>query len=171
MPDLPVPMSPEDKRAELREKIEAAEARNEARTLAELARDARDEATGFVKAHPFASVAGALAVGAVIAAILPGPGRRLRQKVTGRGAELAGVVAELGVAYGLQMLEKASEAARDGQDKLEDLGDSIGDGARRVRREAGYMASGASEAARILRREASKKASRAVRDLKTRVTH
>lgn len=175
MPDdarpIATPMTPEEKRAELRGKIEAAEARNEQRSFADQARAVQEGATDFVKAHPLATLAGALAVGAVIAAIVPGPGRRLRKKAAKRGSALAGMLTELGIAYGTQLLESAGEAARSGHDRLEDLSDTIGDSARSARREADYLASGASDTARILKRKVGKKASRAARKLHQRLTH
>lgn len=164
-------MTPEEKRAELREKIEAAEARNEQRTLADQAKAAQQTATDFVKAHPLATVAGALAIGATIAVIVPGPGPRLRKKATKRGSALAGALAEFGIAYGAQLLESANQAARLGQDRLEDIGDSIGDSARNARREAGYLAGEASDTARVLKREVGKKANRIARKVQTRLTH
>ncbi|MGI9374616.1 MAG: hypothetical protein ACR2PC_00770 [Tsuneonella suprasediminis] len=170
LPSAPA-MTPEEKRAELREKIEAAEARNEQRTLADQAKAAQQTATDFVKAHPLATVAGALAIGATIAAIVPGPGRRLRKKATRRGSALAGALAELGIAYGAQLLDSANQAARVGQDRLEDIGDSIGDSARSVRREAGYLAGEVSDTARILKRKGSKKANRIARKVHERLNH
>lgn len=164
-------MTPEEKRAELREKIEAAEQRNKARSFGDYAREARDEATAFVKEHPLATVAGGLALGAVIAALVPGPGRRLRKKATKRGAVLAGVIAELGATYGSQFLESASRAARAGQDRLGDLGDTIGDTARHLGRDAGSVAGDASDSARSVGREIGRKATRTVRDLRSRMSH
>lgn len=170
LPTAPA-MTPEEKRAELREKIEAAEARNEQRTLADQAKAAQQTATDFVKAHPLATVAGALAVGATIAAIVPGPGRRLRKKAAKRGSALASALAELGIAYGAQLLDNATQAAHIGQDRLEDIGDTIGDNARSARREAGYLAGEASDTARVLKREASKKANRIARKVHERLTN
>lgn len=164
-------MTTDDKRREMRGKIEAGERRNAERGVADYAREARDSATAFVKEHPFATVAGGLAIGAIIAAMIPGPGRRLRKKATARGSALAAMIAELGIAYGAGLLDNLGEAARSGQDKLVDLGDSLGDTAHDVRREAGSLAGSAGDTARKLTREAGEKAGRSIRDLRARMSH
>jgi hypothetical protein len=164
-------MTDKEKREQLREKIEAGERRNAERGISDYARNARDNATSFVKEHPFATVAGGLAFGVIIASIVPGPGRRLRKRATARGTALAAMISELGMAYGASLLDNLGDAARTGQDKLEDFGDTLGDTARGLRREAGYLAGGASESARALSREAGKKAGRSIRDLRARMSH
>lgn len=164
----------DQKREELREKIAAGEARQAERSLGDYARDARENATGFVREHPIAMVGAALAVGVVLAAIIPGPGRRLSQrvgkKVGSRATSLAAIAAELGIAYGSSLMGAASSAARTGQDKLEDIGDSLGDSARAVRRETTHRVAVAGDGASTLRRNTAKKAGRALRDLKSRVS-
>ena len=86
-------MATNDKRAELKSKVDAAQKRNQEReqqrTLGDYARDARDEATSFIKEHPITTIAGGIAVGVLVASVVPGPGRRLRKKATRRGAVLA----------------------------------------------------------------------------------
>lgn len=164
-------MTTDHKRTELRGKIEAGERRNADRGLGDYAREARDSATTFVKQHPFATVAGGLAIGAIIAAMVPGPGRRLRKKATARGSALAAMLTELGVAYGAGLLDNLGDAARSGQDKLVDLGDSLGDTARGLRRDAGDLAGNAGDGARKLSREAGEKAGRSIRDLRARMSH
>lgn len=160
-------MTTTQKRTELKNKIDAAEKRNQDRSFGEYARDARDGATTFVKEHPITTLAGAAAVGILIASIVPGPGRRLRKQATKRGAVLAGVLADLAITYGTQALEGAGSAARAGQDKLGDLGDAIGDGARSLRRGAGGLA----DETGSLTREAGKRATRTLRDLRSRMSN
>lgn len=164
-------MTNTEKREELREKIEAGERRNAERGLSDYARDARDSATSFVKEHPFATVAGGLAIGVIIAAMVPGPGRRLRKQATARGTALAAMLTELGMAYGSSLLDSLGDAARTGQDKLEEFGESLGDTARGLRRDAGHLAADAGESARALRRDAGEKAGRSIRDLRARMSH
>lgn len=164
-------MTADQKRENLREKIEAAERRNDERTAADYAIEARDRATAFVKDHPIATIAGGVALGVIVASLVPGPGRRMRKKATAKGSALAAMLTELGIAYGTSMLDNIGDAARSGQDRLEDLGDSMGDTARSIRREAGHLASGAGDNARALRREAGKKAGRSIRDLRARMSH
>ena len=156
-------MADPKKRAELKNKIETAEKRQQKRqerSFGDYARDARDGATSFVKEHPLTTLAGALAVGVVIASVVPGPGRRLRKQATRRGAVLAGVLADLAVTYGSQALEGAGKAASAGQNRLGDLGETLADSARSLRREAGDLAG-----------DAGKRASRGFRDLRSRMSH
>ncbi|MGB3379772.1 MAG: hypothetical protein WBH10_00435 [Allopontixanthobacter sediminis] len=164
----------EQRRKELREKIGASEARLEERSLGDYAREARDTATGFVREHPIATVGAALALGVVLAAIIPGPGRRLTKRVgyqvSDRATALAAIAAEMGIAYGSSLMGAASSAARTGQDKLEDLGDSLGDSARNVRREASHRAAKASDSAASLKRNVGRKAGRAARDIRARIS-
>jgi ElaB/YqjD/DUF883 family membrane-anchored ribosome-binding protein len=168
-------MANNDKRAELKSKVDAAQKRNEERerqrTLGDYAREARDDATSFIKEHPITTIAGGIALGVLVASIVPGPGRRLRKQATRRGAVLAGALADLAVTYGSQALDGAGKAARSGQSRLGDIGealsDAISDGARSLRREAGD----ASDSAESLTRTAGKRASRKLRDLRSRMSN
>ena len=168
------PPEGELKREQLRKKIETAEARHAERSMGDYAREARGSATGFVREHPFATVGAALAAGVVLAAIIPGPGRRLSQRVGknvgARASAFAAIASELGLTYGTSLMNSASDAARTGQDKLEDLGDTFGDSARSARREASHRAARAADSATSLKRDVSKKAGRAVRGLRSRIS-
>ena len=164
-------MADKEKRDELKNRIEAGQQRHANRTVGDYARDARDSATAFVKEHPIATVAGGVAIGVVVASLVPGPGRRLRKKATKRGSALAAVVAELGLAYGTSLLDNIGSAARTGGDRIEDLGDAIGDSARDLRRQASLQGSAAGEAARRLTRDVGKSTGRKVRDLRARMAH
>lgn len=159
-----------EKREELREKIEAAEVRNEERGLAEMAREAAETATDFAKKHPLATVAGAVGVGLLIGAMTR-PGRRL----TRRGGALAAIAADAALAYGLEAFDRigtaTSAAARAGADGLEDLGDSVGSAARSFRRDAAYRADVAGDTVRATSRRAGRKASRSLRNLRSRLPH
>ncbi|MEP2235292.1 MAG: hypothetical protein ABJM58_04865 [Alteripontixanthobacter sp.] len=155
------------RRDELREKIEAAEARNEERSLADYAREAQETATGFVKDHPLTTIFGVAALGLIIGALTP-PGRRMVSRAGHRASGLAAMAAELGIAYGTGMLDAAGDAARTGQDHLEDLGDDIGRKARGFRRGAGLTAANTGDDIRTLTRRASRKTGRTIRDLKAR---
>lgn len=166
---------PEDrKRKDLRDKIAAGESRQAERSLGDYARDARENATGFVREHPIAMVGAALAIGVVLAAIIPGPGRRLSQRVGktvgSRTSSLATMAAELGIAYAASMMNAAGSAAQTGHDKLEGLSDSIGDSARAVRSETARRVAAASDSASSLKRNTAKKAGRALRDLRGRIS-
>lgn len=164
----------DEKREVLRDKIVAAKERLAERSLTDYARDARDNATGFVREHPIGTVGAALALGVVLAAIIPGPGQRLRKKVTkqvsNRASPLAAMAAEMGLAYASGFLDIAGSAARTGQDKLEDIGDSIGDTTRKVRRETKHRVSKATDDAASLTRKVKKTAGRAARDARARIS-
>lgn len=159
-------MTDKDKREQLRQKIAAGEKRNADRSLADRARDAADSATEFVKANPIKSVAGVALVALLIGAMTR-PGRRLGRKT---GA-MAAVATDAAIAYGLSLLDAAGDAARAGQDKLEDFGDSVGTTARGLRRKASYQADATSDAARTAARRTGRKAGRSIRDLRARLTH
>lgn len=150
------------KREELKSKIEAAEQRNADRSFTDYAKDAADGASSFVKEHPLTTLAGGLALGVLIAAIVPGPGRRLRKKATARSAVLAGALADLALAYGAKALEGAEDVAKAGQERIGDLGEAIGDTARDLTRSATESASRAIDGA-------SKTANRAIGSARTRL--
>lgn len=159
--------SSDAKRSELKGKVAAAQKRNQNRTLGDYARDAGSTATSFVKEHPITTVVGGVALGVLVASILPGPGRRLRKKASAKSAMLAGALADLALTYGTQMLEGAEKAANASGRKLGDLGGAIGDGARSAGRGASFAAESAGDTAR----EFGKAAVRTLRDLRARVTH
>ncbi|GGD92372.1 hypothetical protein GCM10011515_10110 [Tsuneonella deserti] len=164
-------MSSNDKRDELKSKVDAAQKRNQQRTLGDYAREAGEGASSFVKERPLTTILGGVAVGVLIASLVPGPGRRLRKKATKRGAALAAVIADLAVTYGSRAMENAGDAARSGQSRLSDLGETLSEvlseGARNVRREAGDV----SEATEKFTRHAGKRASRTLRNLRSRMSN
>ena len=159
-------MTADEKRAELREKIEAGEKRHEERALADRAKDAAETATDFVKQHPFATLGGAIAVGLIIGAMTK-PGRRVAR----RGGVLASLAADAALAYGMHAIDRAGDLARDGQDKLEDFGDSVVSTARSARRDTAYMAGKAADRTSSAAKTASRRASRTMRNLRSRITH
>lgn len=163
-------MTSDEKRDELRARIEAAEARNEERTIGDYAREATEKATDFVKEHPFATLAGVAALGLAIGAMTR-PGRRVGRQAGRRASAFATYATELGMAYAMGLLDSAGDAARTGKDALEDLGDSVGDSARSLKREAAHRAGDTSDAAKRLTREIGKKAGRSMRNLRSRATH
>ena len=153
-------MTTEEKRQELRERIAAGEQRNEDRKeFADYAREARDNAVGFAKEHPFATVAGGVVLGLLIGALTP-KGRRLGR----RAGTLATALAEAGLVY-------ATDAAITGKDRLEDLGDGIASGARSARRDFTYQAGNATDGLRSFGRSLTKRSSRAARDVRRNLTH
>ena len=99
-------MTTEDKHVELRERIAAGERRNEGRReLVQYAREATENAAGFVKEHPVATVVGGIAVGLAVGA-LTSRGRKMGAKA-GRGAGLLATAAtELGMLYATRLMER-----------------------------------------------------------------
>ena len=164
------PQTDEERREALRQRIEASERRNADRSFADQAKEVLDTATDFAKKHPLTVVGGAIGVGLLIGAMTR-PGRRLGRR-TGAMAAMAGDTV-LGYALGLvDRAETAGAAAlRSSSDAFEDLGDSVGSTARRLRRDAAYRADVTSDALASSRRRASRKASRGLRGLKSRITN
>lgn len=152
-------MTEDQKRDRLRERIDAAEARKAARTVADHARDAATTATDFVKRHPLATVAGVAAVGLAIGA-LTRPGRKAGKKAGKRASAFASYATELGLAYATGLLDKAGDVARTGQDKLGELGGVAAD-----------RGGDAADTARRLTRQLSAKASQSVKNVRSRLPH
>lgn len=159
-------LSDEQKREQLRARIEAGEQRNEERSLADQAKDAADSVLEFTRKHPLAVVGGVLVVGLAIGAMTR-PGRRLGR----RGGVLAGLAADAALAYGARMVDTVLDGAQYAGDRIEDLGDSASTAARGLRRDAGYKLDVAGDALRSSGRKAGRKGSRAYRALRTRITH
>lgn len=114
----------DDRRERVKERIEAARERVEQRAEAAAggARDAAATVRDFVKEHPAAAIAGGLAVGGLIAAMLP---KRSRKKAPGGASRLAAVASDLAVAYATKALAGAREASREGAERLEDLSETV----------------------------------------------
>lgn len=186
-----------DTRDELRAKIEASERRIAERTFAEQAQEAAGAATKYVKENPLTVLGGAIALGLVIGA-LSSPGRRAaKTAATGAASAVSGAVsgsaataaksvgtaakkrgtafgtllADAIVAYGIRLIDEALDTARSGRDQIEDISDSATATARQVRREADYVAGNAMDKGRAATRKTRRRAVRAVRDLKDRVTN
>ena len=157
-------MSTQEKRDELRAKIEAGEQRNEERTIGDYAKSAADSTTQFVKDHPVAAVAGVAVIGLAIGAMTR-PGRRAGQKA---GA-LATYATEMGLAYASGLLDQAGDVARASGNRLEDLGDDVAFTARKARRSAAAAAGNTSDNMLTLSRKAARRAGRTYRDAKARV--
>ena len=152
------------KRKTLKQKVAAAEARNEARErtfldrAGETAIEAKDKFTAFAKEHPVATIAGGLAVGVLIAGMFRGP-RRAAVKGGTRAAGLAALGAELALAYATRALEAAQDAGQEGAEWLGETGRSLGRSAREMGEDAaGYAATARDGAVRT-----GKSATRAIR--------
>jgi len=163
-------MSSETKRQALREKIEAGRQRLAERDYAQAAKEAADSATNFVKQHPYATLGGAIFIGVALGAMTK-RGRKLGSRAGQRGGVVARLLTDAAIAYGVKLIDQATDAARTGQDRIEDLSDDLTDKARATKRDATHMVGTASDKARSTVRRTSRKASRTLRDLRSRTTH
>jgi hypothetical protein len=158
---------PDAKRTQLKKKVAAGQARNQAKTeitttifdrAGEAAIDAKDKFTAFAKEHPIVTVAGGIAVGVLIAGLFKAP-RRAALKGGSKAAGLAAIGAELALAYAQQAMEAASEAGKAGAKRLDGLSDT----ARSAGRDAAHRAGDAGETALAVTREAGKRLGKAIR--------
>ena len=155
-------MSTQEKRDELRRKIEASERRNEERSYADIAREATDDAVEFVKSHPILTVSVVALVGLAL-----GSRTSKGRELTGRAIGFADHLTDLGMAYASGMAGKMTDATRHGGDRLVDFGDDVAFGSRAARRNAAYFAERQKDAARHAGRRAARKTGRGYRDLKS----
>ncbi|MDP5104123.1 MAG: hypothetical protein NWP98_09370 [Erythrobacter sp.] len=146
------------KRDSLRARIEAAERRNADRSLADDARKAAAAAADYTRANPLTVIGGALAAGLVIG-LLTRPGRRVALRVASSageavsgaassatsgvkgiaargGSRIGTMLGEAAVAYAMTLIDDTLEAARSGQERAEELGDSAGTQARNLARKS-----------------------------------
>ncbi|MBX7540777.1 hypothetical protein [Qipengyuania sphaerica] len=152
-------LTDQEKRDQLRARIEAGERRNEERSYLDQAKDVADSAIEFAKKHPVATVAGAITIGLAIGAMT-----RRGRELGRRGGSLASYAADAALAYGLSMIEGAG-------DKFEDFSDAAGTQARRMKRDAGYRLDSMSDSLRSSSRRASRKSSRAYRGLRAKISN
>lgn len=152
-------LTDQQKRDQLRARIEAGERRQEERGLLDQAKDVADSAVDFAKRHPVATVAGAIAVGLTVGAMT-----RRGRELGRRGGSLASYATDAAIAYGLSMIEGAG-------DKFEDFGDAAETQARRLKRDAGYRLDSMGDTIRSSGRRASRKSKRSYRDLRARLSN
>ena len=95
--------------------------------------------------YPLLTIAGGIATGVLIAALLP---RSIGRKLSRRTVALATIAGELGLTYGKQALDAANEAGRDARGKVGEWGDAIDDGTADARKRAARTARDAAGTAR-----------------------
>ncbi len=166
----PATKSDAEKREALRGKIAAGQRRNEERSFADQAKAAADGALDYVKANPIKSVAGVAAAALLIGA-MTGSGGRAGRKAGRKAGALATVATDAALAYGLGLLETASSATSKGQDKLADLGDTVGDKARAWQSTAAREGSALSDYLVDAARKSGKRASKTIDELRSRLQH
>lgn len=152
-------LTDQEKRDQLRARIEAGEKRQEERSFLDQAKDVADNAVDFAKRHPVATVAGAIAVGLAVGAMT-----RRGRELGRRGGSLASYATDAAIAYGLSMIEGAG-------DKFEDFGDAAETQARRLKRDAGYRLDSMGDSIRSSGRRASRKSKRGYRNLRARLSN
>lgn len=161
----------EAKRQEIKDRITAAQERNAERQVPTLgervsqkASAARDDFTSFAKEHPVATVAGGLAIGVLISALFKNsPTRKAGRYAGAKAAGYAALGSEMFAAFAEQVMESTAGARQASADKIEDIGDAMGDKARRMRRSAEYRAANASDTARNSARDIGKVIARSLR--------
>ena len=159
-----------EKREALRGKIAAGEQRNSQRSFADQAKEAADGALEYVKANPIKAVAG-VAVGALLIGALSRPGRRAGRKAAAKTSAFASIATEAALAYGLGLIDAASGAASKGQDKLSDLGETVGDKARAWQSAAAKEGSELSDYLVKAAKRGGKQAGKSIKDLRSRLSH
>jgi hypothetical protein len=156
---MEIPVNDESLNARLRDRIDAAKARNAAQS-------AIDSSRKVIEEHPIAALAGGILIGALIARALPRSVARTPARKFGKSAlSLATVASELAIAYAA----KAAEAGRGGVDRLEDLGGSVGGKVVEGGAEARRVATDIAGIARAGFKEASEVALRHVSEIAAKV--
>ncbi len=160
----------EARRKTLKEKVEAGQARNKAKTentttifdrAGEAAIEAKDRFTAFAKEHPIATVAGGLAIGILVSGLFKrSPTRKVAGKATRRASKLATIGAELALAYAQQAMEAANEAGKASARRL----DGLGDAALSAGKDAAHRANDAREAALAMTSKAGRRLGKAIRN-------
>jgi hypothetical protein len=161
----------EAKRQAIKERISAAQTRNDARSaptladqIGEKAIAAKDEFTAFAKQHPVATVIGGVALGVLISAMFKNsPTRKAGRYAGEKAVSLATLGSDAAVAFAHHLMESTADVRQAGADKLEDVGDALGDKARKVKRDASYKLDNASDTARITARNLGKSLARSMR--------
>ena len=154
----------EEKRQQLRDRIDAAQARNDSRaerSVGERFADAREDITGMVKDHPIAFIAGGIALGLAIGAMFPGsPVRKVGRRAGRRAGAFAALASELAMTYGHKALDAADDARHSSRDRLSELGDYLSQNTRGLRADIARHADDAAAYTRSHGRSASRRAGR-----------
>lgn len=183
-----IPTPANDQRDALRARIEAAERRNAERSLGDQARAAADAAIDYTRANPLTVVGGAVAFGLVLG-LLTRPGRRVAGKalhsagdaisgaassassgvrsLTARGGSRLGtMIGEAAVAYAMSVIDDVLDAAREGKERAEDLGQAAGSQAKKLGAEASDAAGSAADSTRAIARKTRDAALGVVREIR-----
>ena len=108
-----------------------------------------------------------MAVGALLIGAMTRPGRQAGRKA----GTLAAVATDAALAYGLSLLDAAGGAASKGQDRLADLGETVGEKARAWQSTAAKDGGDLSDYLVKAARKGGKRASKTIDDLRSRLSH
>jgi ElaB/YqjD/DUF883 family membrane-anchored ribosome-binding protein len=161
----------EAKRQAIKERISAAQTRNDMKLepslfdqISEQAVVAKDEFTAFARKHPVATVVGGVALGVLISAFFKNsPTRKAGRYAGEKAVGLATLGSEAVASFAQHLMESTADVRQAGVDKLEDVNDALGDKARKVKRDAAYKLDSVSDAARITARDLGKSLARSLR--------
>lgn len=161
----------EAKRQAIKERISAAQTRNDSKRepslldqIGEQAVVARDEFTAFARKHPVATVVGGVALGVLISAMFKNsPTRKAGRYAGEKAVGLATLGSDAVVSFAQHLMDSTADVRQAGVDKLEDVNDALGDKARKVKRDAAYKLDSASDSARITARNLGKNIARSLR--------
>lgn len=157
----------------LSHRVEQAQARTAARAdrAAASASTAAGSAVKLIKDHPLATIGGAIAIGAIVAQVLPGKIGKGSRKRSRRALDLAAKAAALALAYGKRTTESAADSGRDNAIKLghagHELGDRMAEAFNHLARELGNRLGDTSEMAQKHGSELAESATDFARDAST----
>ncbi len=144
-------MSTDDaKRTRIKAKVAASQARQKRATPPATARrapkdDLPEDYRSLARQYPWLMIGSGLAAGLLVAALLPrGLGRRWGK----RAMAAAAVGSEVALAFGSRARDAAAEAGRDGLERLEDFGGTVGEGTAEMRDRAAKVGGAAARQAR-----------------------
>lgn len=149
--------------ARLQARIEAARARNAARSVSNAARQGAIQARDFVREHPLVTLAGAATVGIALG-MMTKPGRAL----AGRGKALAAMAGQIALTMAGEAASKARRAAMTGKDQAEDVSAAISNQLREGIAQGEYLGERARIKASSLSRRAVSTARRGLRSVRER---
>lgn len=134
--------APDAKRARIKQKISASEARlrreGDAPARKQFPdRDPPETYRSLAGEYPWAAIIGGVALGVLAGSLLP---KVAGSKLGRRTLALATLAGELGLTFSKQARDKAGEVGRDGIARLGDLSESVGENATELRQRAGDAA-------------------------------
>lgn len=150
-------LTDQQKRDQLRARIEAGEKRNQQRGFVDQAKEVAGNAVEFAKQHPVATVAGAVVLGLAIGAMTR-RGRNFGRNIGNRGGAWANYASEAALAYALAKFEHLG-------DRMEDLTETAEKRTRAFRHDAAERLENAGDFLRASGRKISRSSSRAFHDL------